>query len=41
VSVNWEPSDEVDCPDDQPISECDIEPSQQNFTISIELVQIA
>lgn len=41
VRVNWEPSDEVDCPTDQPISECDIEPSQQNFTISIELVQIA
>ncbi len=41
VNVSWEPSDEVDCPDDQPISACDIEPSQQNFTISIELVEIA
>ena len=41
MNVSWEPSDEADCPTDQPISECDIEPSQQNFTISIELVQIA
>jgi hypothetical protein len=41
VNVSWEPSDEADCPADQPISDCDIEPSQQNFTISIELVQIA
>ena len=41
VSVSWEPSDEANCPADQPISACDIAPSQQNFTISITLVQIA
>lgn len=41
VSVSWQPSDEVNCPADQPISACDIEPGQQNFTISIDLVQIA
>lgn len=41
VSVNWDPSEDVECPEDQPISACDIEPGQQNFTISIELVQIA
>lgn len=41
VSVSWTPSDEANCPTDQPISACDIAPSQQNFTISIELVQIA
>jgi hypothetical protein len=41
VSVGWEPSDEADCPTDRPISDCDLELSQQNFTISIELVQIA
>lgn len=41
VSVSWEPSDEANCPADQPISDCDVEPSQQNFTISLELVQIA
>ena len=41
VNVSWEPSDEANCPADQPIGDCDVEPSQQNFTISIELVQIA
>ena len=41
VSVGWQPSDEANCPADQPISSCDIAPGQQNFTISIELVQIA
>jgi hypothetical protein len=41
VNVSWEPSDTANCPDDQPIGDCDVEPSQQNFTISIELVQIA
>lgn len=41
VNVGWEPADEAACADDQPISECAIQPNQQNFTISIELVQIA
>lgn len=41
VSVGWKPAAEANCPTDQPISACDIAPSQQNFTISIELVQIA
>ncbi len=41
VSVGWQPADEANCPTDQPISACDIAPGQQNFTISIELVQIA
>jgi len=41
VNVSWEPSDEANCQADQPIADCDVEPSQQNFTISIELVQIA
>jgi hypothetical protein len=41
VSVGWEPSEEANCPADQPISQCDIVPGQQNFTISIDLVQIA
>jgi hypothetical protein len=41
VKVGWEPSEEANCPTDQPISACDIDPNQQNFTISIELVQIA
>lgn len=41
VNVGWEPSEDANCPTDQPISACELEPSQQNFTISIELVQIA
>lgn len=41
VSAGWEPADEANCPADQPISDCDLEPSQQNFTITIALVQIA
>jgi hypothetical protein len=41
VSVDWNPSDDAECPEDQPISACELEPSQQNFTILIELVQIA
>ena len=41
VSVSWEPSEAANCPTDQPISNCDVAPGQQNFTISIELVQIA
>jgi hypothetical protein len=40
VSVDWEPSEEADCPDDQPIIECDVEPSQQLFTLVIELVEL-
>lgn len=41
VSVSWQPSAAANCPTDQPISSCDVAPGQQNFTISIELVQIA
>ena len=39
MQVGWTPSEEVDCPTDQPISACDIEPNQQIFTVVIELVQ--
>lgn len=39
VTVNWEPSEDADCPDDQPISDCNLEPSQQLFTVTVELVQ--
>jgi hypothetical protein len=41
VNVGWEPADEANCPADQPISACAVEPSQQNFTISVELMRIA
>jgi hypothetical protein len=41
VHVGWEPSEEANCPTDQPISACNVEPSQQLFTVTIELVQAA
>jgi hypothetical protein len=41
VHVGWEPSEEANCPTDQPISACNVEPSQQLFTLTIELVQAA
>lgn len=34
-SVNWEPASDVKCPDDKPISECEIEPNKQNYTVSV------
>lgn len=39
VQVDWEPSEDADCADDQPISACDLEPSQQLFTVVVQLVQ--
>lgn len=41
VSVGWGPAADANCPTDQPIAACDLQPSQQDFTITIELVQIA
>jgi hypothetical protein len=41
VHVSWEPSEEANCPTDQPISACNVEPSQQLFTLTVELVQAA
>jgi len=37
--VDWQPSAAVQCPADQPIAACDVEPSQQNFTVVIQLAQ--
>jgi hypothetical protein len=39
VHVGWQPSPEVKCPADQPISACNVDPGQQNFTVVIELAQ--
>ena len=38
VSVDWQPSAAVQCPADQPISACEVQPDQQVFTVVIELV---
>jgi hypothetical protein len=39
LSVAWEPSDDANCPSDQPISECDLEPEQQVYTIVLNCAQ--
>lgn len=35
ASVNWEPSADANCPEDQPISACELTPEQQLYTVSI------
>lgn len=35
LSAGWQPEDEADCPADQPISECELEPEQQWYTIGL------
>lgn len=40
-TVGWQPAEGVDCPEDQPISACEIEPAQQDFTVTLQLVQPA
>jgi hypothetical protein len=37
--VDWMPSEDAECPDDQPISACELEPSQQIFTVMLQLMQ--
>jgi hypothetical protein len=39
VQVDWEPSEDAECPAHQPISACDLESSQQLFTVVVELAQ--
>jgi hypothetical protein len=34
--VGWEPSDEANCPEDQPIGNCDIAPEHKLYTITID-----
>jgi hypothetical protein len=36
ISVNWEPSADISCPADQPISDCPIPPEKKLYTIKIE-----
>jgi hypothetical protein len=37
--VGWEPSEDANCPSDQPIFMCDILPEQKLYTISLNCVQ--
>lgn len=41
LSVNWEPSEDADCPPDQPISACQLEPEQKIYTILLNCAQAA
>ena len=39
VSVVWEPAKEANCPEDQPISECQLTPEQKLYTVSLECLE--
>jgi hypothetical protein len=39
ISVGWEPSADVSCPADQPISACPMPPEKKLYTIKIEAAQ--
>ena len=37
--AQWKPSEDTDCPEDQPISACDLKPEQKLYTVTVHLVQ--
>lgn len=39
LMAGWEPAEDADCPSDRPISECDLEPEQQLYTITLNCAQ--
>ena len=39
ISAKWEPAMGVECPADQPISECNLLPEQKNYMIEINIAQ--
>jgi putative hemolysin len=39
LMVGWEPSEDADCPEDLPISACDLAPEQQLYTIVLHCAQ--
>ncbi|HOG45484.1 MAG TPA: hypothetical protein PLJ35_18675 [Anaerolineae bacterium] len=39
AAVGWRPSPDANCPEDEPIFECELTPEQQLYTISIQAVQ--
>ncbi|NIO70530.1 MAG: hypothetical protein GTN71_16255 [Anaerolineae bacterium] len=41
LTVGWEPSEDAHCPQDQPISECQLAPEQQLYTIDLNCAQDA
>jgi len=36
IRAEWVPAPEVQCPSDQPISECDLKPEQKLYTVQIQ-----
>lgn len=41
LNVGWQPAAEANCPQDQPISECELTPEQQLYTITMNLMESA
>jgi hypothetical protein len=39
LSVSWEPSEDAECPPDQPISACELAPEQQLYSIILNCAQ--
>lgn len=39
LAVNWTPAEGVACPNDQPISACELTPDQKNYTFAIDVAQ--
>ena len=39
LSVGWEPSQDANCPSDQPIQACELSPEQKLYTVSLNCVQ--
>jgi len=35
AAAMWEPDESANCPDDQPISACEVTPEQQNYTVTL------
>jgi Tol biopolymer transport system component/putative hemolysin len=35
IAAAWEPDDSANCPQDQPISACEVTPEQQNYTVTL------
>lgn len=39
LNIEWEPSADANCPNDQPISDCELLPEQQLYRITLDAVR--
>lgn len=39
LNIEWEPSADANCPNDQPISDCELSPDQQLYRITLDAVR--